>query len=84
MLPVGVNPITAVPTRLIHGASPSLTAWYADKNLERFDVSKLPEFVSERHNSANYKHVTRILVELPSPRLRDGVAFPNKPSLYVS
>jgi GTP-binding protein EngB required for normal cell division len=81
LLPVGVNPITAVPTRLAYGATPSLTVWYADKNPERFDVSKLPEFVSERHNPSNYKHVTRILVELPSPRLRDGVVLVDTPGL---
>jgi len=81
ILPVGVNPITAVPTRLVYGAIPSLTVWYADENPEQFDVSKLPEFVSERHNPSNYKHVTRILVELPSPRLRDGVVLVDTPGL---
>jgi GTP-binding protein EngB required for normal cell division len=81
ILPVGVNPITAVPTRLAYGASPSLTVWYADKNPEQLDMSKLPELVSERHNPANYKHVTRILVELPSPRLRDGVVLVDTPGL---
>jgi GTP-binding protein EngB required for normal cell division len=81
ILPVGVNPITAVPTRLIYGAIPRLTVWYADKNPEQLDISKLPEFVSERHNPANYKHVTRILVELPSPRLRDGVVLVDTPGL---
>jgi GTP-binding protein EngB required for normal cell division len=81
ILPVGVNPITAVPTRLVYGASPRLTVWYADKNAEQSDISKLPEFVSERHNPANYKHVTRILVELPSPRLRDGVVLVDTPGL---
>lgn len=81
ILPVGVNPITAVPTRLVFGATPSLTVWYADKNPDRFDVSKLPEFVSERHNPSNYRQVTRIVVELPSPRLRDGVALVDTPGL---
>jgi hypothetical protein len=37
--------------------------------------------VSEQHNPANYKHVTRILVELPSPRLRDGVVLVDTPGL---
>jgi GTP-binding protein EngB required for normal cell division len=81
ILPVGVNPITAVPTRLVYGASPSLTVWYADKSPEQLDVSKLPEFVSERHNPTNYKHVTRILVALPSRRLRDGVVLVDTPGL---
>ena len=81
ILPVGVNPITTVPTRLAYGERPRLTVWYADKSPERLDIVRLPEFVSEQHNPANYKHVTRILVELPAPRLRDGVVLVDTPGL---
>jgi GTP-binding protein EngB required for normal cell division len=81
ILPVGVNPITTVPTRLVFGASASLTVWYADQSPDQLDISKLAEFVSERHNPANYKHVTRIEVHLPSPRLRDGVVLVDTPGL---
>jgi GTP-binding protein EngB required for normal cell division len=81
ILPVGVNPITAVPTRLIYGDAPRLTVWYADRNAERTDLARLPEFVSERHNPGNYQHVTRIVVELPSARLRDGIVFVDTPGL---
>lgn len=81
ILPVGVNPITGVPTRLAYGERPRLTVWYADKSPELLDIIRLPEFVSEQHNPANYKHVTRILVELPAPRLRDGVVLVDTPGL---
>jgi GTP-binding protein EngB required for normal cell division len=81
ILPVGVNPITAVPTRLAYGERPRLTVWYADRSAEVLDIVRLPEFVSEQHNPANYKHVTRILVELPAPRLRDGVVLVDTPGL---
>jgi predicted GTPase len=33
-LPVGVNPITAVPTRLIHGGQALLTVSFADRRVE--------------------------------------------------
>jgi GTP-binding protein EngB required for normal cell division len=81
ILPVGVNPITAVPTRLMYGAEPRLLVNYADRKPEVLDVARLPEFVSERHNPANEKHVTRIVAELPSPRLRDGVVLVDTPGL---
>ena len=81
ILPVGVNPITAVPTRLIYGDASRLTVWYADRNAERTDLARLPEFVSERHNAGNYKHVTRIVVDLPSVRLREGVVLVDTPGL---
>jgi GTP-binding protein EngB required for normal cell division len=81
ILPVGVTPITAVPTRLVYGATPRLSVWYADRSPERIDIARLPELVSEHQNPGNYKHVTRIVVELPSDRLRDGVILVDTPGL---
>jgi hypothetical protein len=81
VLPVGVNPITTVPTRIIHGPEPRLTVSYVDRKSERIEIRRLPEFVSEEFNSANTKHVTRIVVELPSSRLRDGITFVDTPGL---
>ena len=81
ILPVGVTPITAVPTRLIYGETSRLSVWYADHNPERIDIARLPELVSEHQNPGNYKHITRIVVELPSDRLRDGVVLVDTPGL---
>ncbi len=81
ILPVGVTPITAVPTRLVYGTAPRLTVWYADRSPERTDIARLPELVSEHENPGNYKHVARIVVELPSDRLRDGVVLVDTPGL---
>ena len=81
VLPVGVNPITAVPTRLANGTEPKLSVWFAHKSSEKVDIGRLPEFVTEEHNPANAKHVTRITVELPSARLRDGVVLVDTPGL---
>jgi GTP-binding protein EngB required for normal cell division len=81
ILPVGVRPITAVPTRLMYGQAPRLTVWYANNNPEQLDVAKLSEFVTEERNPANLKHVSRIVVELPSPRLRDGIVLVDTPGL---
>jgi GTP-binding protein EngB required for normal cell division len=81
VLPVGVMPITAVPTRLAHAESPAVNVWFANRSPERFDISRLPEFVAEQLNPGNEKHVTRIVVQIPSPRLRDGIAFVDTPGL---
>jgi len=81
ILPVGVNPITAVPTRLVYGRPPRLTVWYADRNPQELDAAKLAEFVTEQQNPANYKHVSRIVVELPSSRLREGIVLVDTPGL---
>jgi len=81
LLPVGVNPVTAVPTRLAYGAEPRATAWFADRKPEQFVVDRLAEFVTEEGNPANARHVTRVVVELPAPRLRDGVVYVDTPGL---
>ena len=81
LLPVGVNPITAVPTRLAYGSEPRATAWFADRKPEQFDPERLAEFVTEQHNPANIQHVTRIVVELPAERLREGVVYVDTPGL---
>jgi len=81
LLPVGVNPITAVPTRLAYGSEPRATAWFADRKPEQFGTERLAEFVTEQHNPANIRHVTRIVVELPAQRLREGVVYVDTPGL---
>ena len=78
---MGVNPITAVPTRLAYGTEPRATAWFADRKPEQFDIERLAEFVTEQHNPANIQHVTRIVVELPARRLREGVVYVDTPGL---
>jgi GTP-binding protein EngB required for normal cell division len=81
VLPVGVTPITAVPTRLVYGESPSVRVWRANRTPEEIDISQLQEFVAEQLNRGNEKHVTRIVVQLPSSRLREGMAFVDTPGL---
>ncbi len=81
ILPVGVTPITAVPTRLVYAPEPKLTVAYADKKPESTLIARLSEFVSEQYNPSNQKHVTRIVVELPSSRLQEGVVLVDTPGL---
>ncbi|MFZ0419909.1 MAG: dynamin family protein [Candidatus Sulfotelmatobacter sp.] len=81
VLPVGVTPITAVPTRLAYAESPSVNVWFANRAPERYEISLLPEFVAEQFNPGNEKHVTRIVAQLGSPRLREGITFVDTPGL---
>ena len=81
VLPVGVTPITAVPTRIAYGARPCVSVWLANRPPERFEIEKLSEFVAEQSNPGNEKLVTRIVLQIPSPRLRDGVVFVDTPGL---
>jgi GTP-binding protein EngB required for normal cell division len=81
VLPVGVTPITAVPTHISHAPEPCLTVSFLEAPTRTFDISWLAEFATEQQNPRNSKHVTRIMVTLPSPRLQTGVAFVDTPGL---
>ena len=81
VLPVGVNPITAVPTRLIYDAQEHLIVSFADRQVRRCPLSDLPLYASEERNPGNQLGVTRLEVRLPSPRLRDGLVLVDTPGL---
>jgi GTP-binding protein EngB required for normal cell division len=81
VLPVGVTPITAVPTRIIYGEAPLVNVWFANRSPEQFEISRLADFVAEQRNPGNEKHVTRIVLQMSSPRLRDGIVFVDTPGL---
>lgn len=81
MLPVGVTPITSIPTRISHGPEPKGVIQFADRKSSAFEISRLAEFATEQQNPANAKHVTRINVEIPPARLRNGITFVDTPGL---
>jgi GTP-binding protein EngB required for normal cell division len=80
-LPVGVTPITAVPTRVVHAEEPSLMVWFSEAPSKQLPVAQLPEFATEQQNPGNQKHVVRLVLALPSPALRTGVTFVDTPGL---
>jgi GTP-binding protein EngB required for normal cell division len=81
ILPVGVTPVTAVPTRIIHGETRSLTVSFANAPAKTVEILRLGEFATEQQNPGNTKHVSRITVTLPAPRLSRGVTFVDTPGL---
>jgi GTP-binding protein EngB required for normal cell division len=80
-LPVGVTPVTALPTRIQYGAVPQAVIEFAEREPLTTVVSRLAEFCAEQHNPGNAKHVARIRLEVPAPALRDGVTFVDTPGL---
>ncbi len=81
VLPVGVTPVTAIPTRVRHGPAPRVVIGFAESKPLQVELSRLAEFSTEQQNPGNAKHVARIHVELPAARLRDGVTFVDTPGL---
>ena len=81
VLPIGVTPVTAIPTRISHGPVAEAGIEFAEAQPQIISLSELPEFATEQKNPGNKKHVTRIFVKLPSDRLSEGVTFVDTPGL---
>ncbi|MGC8714744.1 MAG: hypothetical protein ACP5RH_20365 [Leptodesmis sp.] len=64
-----------------YGKKPRLTVEFADRSVKQLDIDQLAEFVTEQQNPANVKHAVRVFVELPSPRLNQGLVFVDTPGL---
>lgn len=81
VLPVGVNPITAVPTKLRYGSSLRAAVTYGDGRKETIPVEQLAAVVTEQGNPGNLRNVVRALVEVPSRRLKQGIILVDTPGL---
>ena len=81
VLPVGVNPITAVPTKLRYGSSLRAAVTFGDGRNEIVPVEQLASLVTELGNPGNLRNVVRALVEVPSRRLKQGIVLVDTPGL---
>jgi len=81
VLPVGVTPITAVPTRLARGDRPAALVSFAEEATRAVPVEELRLYASEEGNPGNQKRVTGILVQLAAPRLRQGIVLVDTPGV---
>ncbi|HEY1791209.1 MAG TPA: dynamin family protein [Verrucomicrobiae bacterium] len=81
ILPVGVTPVTAVPTRIGYGAETKATIEFIERASLSINLQRLSEYSTEQENPGNAKHVARIWIEVPARCLRDGVVFVDTPGL---
>jgi hypothetical protein len=81
ILPVGVNPITAVPTKLRYGKTLKAAVAYGDGRSAQVPVEELARLVTEQGNPGNLKNIVRAVMEVPSPRLKDGIMLVDTPGL---
>jgi ribosome biogenesis GTPase A len=88
VLPVGVIPVTAIPTFLEAAVTPAFSVTYSNKNVKEFKVDgseslreRLAEFVTEERNSGNRLGIARIDVQVPSPLLERGVVLIDTPGV---
>jgi len=79
VLPVGITPLTAVPTTVTHGTDEGLEVTFADGRRARFPLAALDELGTERGNPANCRGIAGLTVRLDAPVLARGVEIVDTP-----
>jgi GTP-binding protein EngB required for normal cell division len=88
VLPAGVTPLTAVPATVVHAppGQEDIDVSFAAGSSQRFPLSELPTFGTERGNPGNCRHVAALTVGVNAPLLARGaeiVDTPGSGSVYV-
>lgn len=81
VLPVGVLPVTAVPTEVVTGPSLSARIDLIGGGFREPPIGELADWVSEQGNPANIRGASRIVVTAPSSLLEPGVTLVDTPGL---
>ncbi len=79
VLPMGVTPLTAVATTVTEGTDEGLDVAFIDGRAERYLLSAIEEFGTERGNPDNCRGVAAITVRLDAPILARGVEIVDTP-----
>ena len=81
LLPTGITPVTAVPTRIIRGETARVRIERAQGSPLEIPVEDIAAYVSEQGNPGNAKHVLSVTLEAPSARLEGGIRLVDTPGL---
>jgi len=81
VLPVGVVPVTAIVTILRHGPIPHAEVHFENGSRQNVAVQSISEYVSEEHNSENFRGVAAVEVFVPTKLLASGMCLVDTPGL---
>ena len=70
-----------MPTKLRYGPELRAAVAFGDGQSAIVSVDELAKLVTEQGNPGNLRNVVRAIVEVPSPRLREGIMFVDTPGL---
>jgi dynamin family protein len=79
VLPMGVTPLTAVPTTVRYGQHEGATVVFRDSRTESCPLAALAEFVTESGNPANRRGVASVTAMLDAPLLAAGAELVDTP-----
>ncbi len=81
LLPTAVVPLTSIVTVLTYGETLRIDVAFQDGSVQSITSQELVDFVTEPGNPRNQKKVKEVLVNYPSPYLRDGVRLVDTPGV---
>lgn len=81
VLPIGVTPITSVVTRLCYGDTARMRVSFASEPALDTSIDQVAQYVTERMNPSNSKHVVDVRLEVPSDLLHHGLNLIDTPGL---
>lgn len=81
ILPVGVVPLTSIPTVLTYGEALRSKVYLNDGQVLEVRPENLAEYITEKGNPRNVKTVSHALVTYPSDYLKDGVRIIDTPGV---
>ncbi|MGC8652507.1 MAG: dynamin family protein [Candidatus Kryptoniota bacterium] len=81
ILPSAVIPLTSIVTVIKYNSEEKITVHFTDKHIETIRRSQLAEYVTEKLNPNNVKHVESVKIELPSKFLREGLQLVDTPGV---
>ncbi|MGH7119308.1 MAG: dynamin family protein, partial [Acetobacteraceae bacterium] len=84
-LPTGIVPLTSVITTVAYGSEEKAVLHYRHTSLFRdVPISELADYITERGNPGNVRHIANAEVQLPAALLRRGFHFIDTPGLGSS
>lgn len=81
VLPVGVEPVTAVVTVIRHGDRRFARVRFLDGTSQEVEIEEIAAYVTEKENPGNSKGVAAVEVFLPSPLLSSGMCLVDTPGI---
>jgi len=81
VLPTGITPVTAVPTRIVRGETVRVRVERAHGPPLEVAAEDIASYVSEQGNPGNVKRVLSVTLTAPSARLEGGIQLVDTPGL---
>lgn len=81
LLPTGVTPVTAVPTRIVFGQRALALVSTPTMQARELPLDEVARYITEDGNPGNREGVLDLLIQVPAARLEEGLMLVDTPGL---